>query len=215
MNYVKTIYVLVASPNKGQTWTICYAPLQLGILGAEDKKTAQAILEKEYEKYKHTKYRIAKKYFKIVEFEMKDNSKANVNFSQGLDARFITAEIAELLKQVKKKRVHFAFDYMKNEQAILKGLEIYKNIVGGEDIRRIVYILTNFNTTIEQDLYRVHKVQELGYLPDIRVYRKNTAPQVTKDLQRWCNNRIIYRSCDFMDYIPRKDGKTIKQIYFN
>ncbi len=143
------------------------------------------------------------------------DSKANVNFSQGLDARFITPEIAELLKQVKKKRVHFAFDYMNNEKAILKGLEIYKNIVGGEDIRRIVYILTNFNTSIEQDLYRVQKVRELGYLPDIRIYRKSTAPQITKDLQRWCNNRIIYRSCDFMDYVPRKDEKTIKQIYFN
>ena len=143
------------------------------------------------------------------------DSKAYVNFNQGLDARFITKEIAEQLKQVKKKRVHFAFDYMKNEQAILQGLKIYKDIVGGEDIKRIVYILTNFNTTIEQDLYRVQKVRELGYLPDVRVYRKNTAPQITKDLQRWCNNRLIYRSCEFMDYVPRKDGKTIKQIYFN
>ena len=71
------------------------------------------------------------------------DSNANVNFSQGLDARFITPEIAELLKQVKKKRVHFAFDYVKNEKAIIKGLEIYKNNVGGEDIKRIVYILTN------------------------------------------------------------------------
>ena len=36
-----------------------------------------------------------------------------------------------------------------------------------------------------------------------------------RDMQRWCNNRIIYRSCpDFMQYVPRKDGKTIKEIYF-
>ena len=47
------------------------------------------------------------------------DSNANVNFSQGLDARFITPEIAELLKQVKKKRVHFAFDYVKNEKSFL------------------------------------------------------------------------------------------------
>ena len=36
----------------------------------------------------------------------------------------------------------------------------------------IVYILTNFNTTIEEDLYRVKMVHEAGFSPDIRIYRK-------------------------------------------
>ena len=142
------------------------------------------------------------------------DSNAYVDFTQGLDARFITEEVANLLNQVKKKRVHFAFDFMKNEKAIIKGLETYKDIVGGEDVKRVVYILTNFNTTIDEDLYRLEQVRKLGYLPDIRVYRKHTAPQVIRDLQRWCNNRLIYRSCDFMDYVPRKDGKTIRELYF-
>lgn len=72
---------------------------------------------------------------------------------------------------------------------------------------------TTDDTSIEEDLYRVKKVAELGYLPDVRIYRKPSAPQILKDLQRWCNNRIIYRSCDFMDYKPRADCKTIKEIY--
>lgn len=137
-----------------------------------------------------------------------------MNFNQGLDARFITEDVAELLKQVRKERVHFAFDYMKNEKAIIRGLETYNRIVGGSDNNRMVYILTNFNTTVEQDIYRMRKVKDLGYLPDIRVYRKNTAPQIIKDLQRWCNNRFIYRSCEFEDYVPRADGKTIRELYF-
>ncbi len=54
-----------------------------------------------------------------------------------------------------------------------------------------------------------------GVTPDVRIYRKNTAPRLTRDLARWCNNRFIYRSCpDFMDYVPRADGKTIRQTYF-
>lgn len=142
------------------------------------------------------------------------DSNAKVDFTQGLDARFITEEIACLLKRVNKKRVHFAFDYMKNERAIIKGLETYKRIVGGVDSESVVYILTNFNTNIEEDLYRVEEVRRLGYLPDIRIYRKPSAPQLVKDLQRWCNNRILFRSCEFMDYIPRNDGKTIKELYF-
>ncbi len=142
-------------------------------------------------------------------------SRAWVNFSQGLDARFITQEVAELLTTVKTKRVHFAFDFMKNEKAIKRGLEIYKRVSNLSDDKAIVYILTNYNTTIADDLYRVNLVRALGYLPDVRIYRKPTAPQVLKDLQRWCNNRRIFRTCEFMDYKPRKDGKTIKELYFS
>ncbi len=142
------------------------------------------------------------------------DSRAYVDFTQGLDARFITREIAEMLKSVRIKRVHFAFDLMKNEKAIIRGLRTYKEVTNISADKAVVYILTNFNTTIEEDLYRLRKVKELGYLPDIRIYRKPSAPQVLKDLQRWCNNRILFRSCDFMDYMPRSDGKTIRQLYF-
>lgn len=142
------------------------------------------------------------------------DSKAKVDFTQGLDARFITEEVAEMLAKIKIMRVHFAFDFMKNEKAIIRGLRIYKEIVGTNDRNAIVYILTNFNTTIEEDLYRVNMVQEVGFSPDIRIYRKHTAPQILRDLQRWANNRLLYRSCNFMNYVPRRDGKTIKELYF-
>lgn len=141
------------------------------------------------------------------------DSKAWIDFSQGLDARFITEEVAKALNIVKKKIVHFAFDFMKNEKAIVKGLKTYSKY-NKVSISDSVYILTNFDTTIEEDLYRVKMVQEAGFIPDIRIYRKETAPRVLRDLQRWCNNRIIYRSCDFMDYVPRSDGKTIRELYF-
>ena len=142
------------------------------------------------------------------------DSKAWIDFSQGLDARFITEEVAKALNAVKKNIVHFAFDFMKNEKAIVKGLKMYSQY-NKVSIHDSVYILTNFDTTIEEDLYRVRMVQEAGFIPDIRIYRKNTAPQILRDLQRWSNNRFIYRSCDFMDYVPRKDGKTVKQLYFS
>lgn len=77
-----------------------------------------------------------------------------------------------------------------------------------------VYVLTNFNTTFEEDLHRVRLIQSIGLDPDIRIYRKTIAPRKLRDLQRWCNNRFVYRSCDFMDYVPRKDGRTIRELYF-
>lgn len=142
-------------------------------------------------------------------------SGAKVDFTQGLDARFITCDIAKLLKQIKTKTYHFAFDFMKNEKEIIQGLKTFVDVVKPNSRKCYVYVLTNFDTTFEEDYYRVRKIQEIGLDPDIRIYRKQTAPQITRDLQRWCNNRIIYRSQpDFMEYIPRKDGKTIREIYF-
>lgn len=146
--------------------------------------------------------------------QLKDSGAA-VDYTQGLDARFITQEIALLLKDIKTKRYHFAFDFMKNEKAIIRGLKTFQEHCPTPDDRAIVYMLTNFDTTIEDDLYRVNAIRGLGFLPDVRIYRKSAAPKVLKDLQRWCNNRILFRSCDFMDYVPRKDGKTIKQLYFS
>lgn len=142
------------------------------------------------------------------------NSRALIDFCQGLDARFIDEEVAKMLKQIRIKEIHFAFDFMKNEKSIRRGLETFKRVSGRSADHTSVYILTNYNTTIEEDLYRVRTVKEMGYSPDVRIYRKGTAPQILRDLQRWSNNRIIYKSCDFMDYVPRSDGKTIKEIYF-
>lgn len=143
------------------------------------------------------------------------DSGARVDFTQGLDARFITPEIAEMLKRIKTKTVHFAFDFMKNERQIIQGLKTFVDIVKPNKRNAIVYVLTNFNTTFDEDYYRVKMIEDVGLTPDIRVYRKNIAPKITRDLQRWCNNRFVYRSTpDFMDYIPRKDGKTIREIYF-
>ena len=142
------------------------------------------------------------------------DSKACIDFTQGLDARFITEEIAMLLKQCKVKMFHFAFDFMKNEKAIVKGLKTFVDVVNPPKRNCYVYVLTNYNTTFEEDMKRIDLIRSCGLNPDIRVYRKPTAPQITKDLQRWCNNRIIYYSQpDFMKYVPRKN-KTIQELYF-
>lgn len=145
------------------------------------------------------------------------DSGARVDFTQGLDARFITVEIAEMLKRIKTKMWHFAFDFMHNEKAIVKGLQTFVDVIGVKktECKAYVYVLTNYNTTFEEDYYRIQKIREIGLAPDVRIYRKNSAPQLARDLQRWCNNRIIYYSTpDFMEYVPRKDGKTIKELYF-
>ena len=140
-------------------------------------------------------------------------SKATLDFTQGLDARFASDEIAQLLGRVKIKMVHFAFDLLHNEAEIIRGLNLFKKYTTTTSRERKVYILTNYNTTYAEDWYRVRKVIELGFTPDVRIYRKGTHSRFLTDLARWANLTRLYRSCSFSDYIPRKDGKRCGELY--
>lgn len=122
------------------------------------------------------------------------DSKAWVDFTQGIDARLINKCNVEGLSKVKVKMIHFAFDLMKYEKKVIEGLRLYKEATNIDSRKTGVYILTNFNTTHEEDLYRVYKVIELGYKPYIMIYNKDTAPRITRRLQRWCNSRWIFES---------------------
>ena len=145
------------------------------------------------------------------------DSKARVDFTQGLDARFLNERNLEILNEINIQMLHFAFDFMKFEKQIVKGLRLAREHLKITDRNAIVYILTNYDTTVQEDLYRVQKIREIGFSPDIRIYRKETLPKrhILRDLQRWANNRFIYRSCEFMEYVPRNDGKTIRETYFS
>lgn len=143
------------------------------------------------------------------------DSGACVEFNQGIDARFITIENIQLLSQIKMKICHFAFDFMQNEKRIITGLKLAKEHLQIGERASVVYMLTNYDTSIKDDLYRVARLKEIGFSPDVRIYRKAALPRrhILRDLQRWCNNRFLFRSCNFFDYVPRADGVPIKEFY--
>jgi len=141
------------------------------------------------------------------------NSKAEIDYTQGLDARLIDDDIAKLVAQTNIKMIHFAFDLMKNEERILNGLKTFAKYYTKDNRHKRVYILTNFDTTLQEDYYRVKKVTELGYSPYVMIYQKGTHPKFLQDLQRWSNNMFLFRSTSFEDYVPRKDGKSCKELY--
>lgn len=131
------------------------------------------------------------------------DSGAMVNFNQGLDARCITRDNIELINNTKVKTVHFAWDYMKSEPQIRGGLEMYKKYAKRKTSSHgyaTVYVLTNFNTTHEEDLYRVNLLRSMEYEPYIMIYDKPHAPKITKQLQRYVNCRWIFYATTWEDY---------------
>lgn len=124
-------------------------------------------------------------------------SGAYVDFTQGLDARLLTPDNIKALNHVKIKMLHFAWDFMNETDAVLRGLELYAKIGTVKDERkRRVYVLTNFDTAHSDDLYRVETLRKMGYDPYVMIYNKPSAPRETRRLQRYVNNKIIWRSCE-------------------
>ena len=134
-------------------------------------------------------------------------SGALVDINQGLDARLLNHDNILALNQIRIKEVHFAWDLMKNSKQILRGLNLWKRY-GKKDRHGkwgTVYVLVNFNTTMEENLYRIYTLDRIGFGPYVMIYDKPNAPREIRNLQRWCNNKYIFESCKrFEDYDPKK-----------
>lgn len=131
------------------------------------------------------------------------DSKAYVNFNQGLDIRMMTKEKAEMLNKIKIKGIHFAWDRYEDKKIIIPKLKLFRQISKISNHNLQVYVLCNFNTTFEQDLERVYTLRDMGYYPYIMIYNKQSLPKGHKllQLQRWVNNRFIFSKVKrFEDY---------------
>ena len=131
------------------------------------------------------------------------DSGAWVDFSQGLDIRLMTGDKAETLKQIKIKRIHFAWDNYADRDVIVPRLAEFKAVTGWPSEKMGVYVLTGYNTTLEQDLERIYTLRDLGYWPYVMIYNKDTLPprHTLRRLQRWVNMRSIFNTVErFEDY---------------
>lgn len=131
------------------------------------------------------------------------DSKAWVDINQGLDCKLLTEQNIEAINRLKLREIHFAWDYMKESRAVLRGLELYARLARRRPHGQYgtVFCLTNYDTTMEENLYRIYTLRDMGYDPYVMIYDKPSAPKEIKRLQRWCNNRIIFKSCEkFEDY---------------
>lgn len=145
-------------------------------------------------------------------FQQYAETKATVCFNQGLDIRMLTDQDIDDLNHIRLKKVHFAWDNPKDDLA--GKFENYAKGARWKPKGRYgtVYCLTNFDSTMEENLYRIYTLRDLGYDPYVMIYDKPHAPREVRLLQRWCNNKKIFRSVPrFEDYDPKIENgvKTI------
>lgn len=119
------------------------------------------------------------------------DSGASVDFNQGVDIRLLTDEKIELLKQIKLENIHFAYDRYEDKAFIEPKFRKVKELTGWGRALVTVYVLTNFNTTIEQDLDRIMFLRSLDFRPYVMRYDKEhikRGSEINK-LARYCNSK--------------------------
>lgn len=138
-------------------------------------------------------------------FRQYRETKAKIDFTQGLDIRLLNDDDIDDLNQMRLENIHFAWDNPEDnlEEKFRHYAQRAKHKPHGH--YGVVYCLTNFSSTLKQDLERIYKLRELNYNPYVMVYNKPDAPKEIRNLQSWCNNNIIFNKCpDFYDYDPKK-----------
>lgn len=126
----------------------------------------------------------------------------------GVDIRIMDEEQAMALNSLRLKGyVHIAWDLPQIDlteqlEAITRHIKPYKIAC---------YVLVGFNSTREQDLYRLRTLKRLGIMPFVQPFRDYTnsrkPTQYELDLARWANRGWLFKSMDFTDYSPRKGFK--------
>lgn len=127
---------------------------------------------------------------------------AKIDFTQGLDIRLLNEEDIDDLNRMKLRTIHFARDNPKDD---LEGRfrDFAKRFRRKSNIA-MVYVLTNFNSTMDENLHRIYTLRDMGYDPYVMIYNKPNAPHEIMELQRWCNNKIVFGACKrFEDYSRR------------
>jgi hypothetical protein len=133
-------------------------------------------------------------------FDQYRQTDALIDFTQGLDIRLLNDADIDDINHMRIQTLHFAWDNPKDDLAP-------KFKAFAEKFRRktnigVVYLLTNFNSTMEENLYRIYTLRDLGFDPYVMIYDKPHAPKEITRLQRWCNSRFIFKTVKrFEDYV--------------
>lgn len=132
------------------------------------------------------------------------DSKAKVEFNQGIDIRLVNDRNLKLLRQIRLQNIHVAFDRWQDKDIIEPRLRDFVKETGfnRNKGKMMCYILVNFDTTLEQDIYRIQLCRELNISPYPMIYDKEHCDPIYRKLQRWCSNFIFWSCPTFEEYYP-------------
>ena len=136
------------------------------------------------------------------------DSNAWIDINQGMDIRLMTEEKAEMIKQLKTKEIHFAWDRYEDKNIVIPKFKMFKELTNIDIRKLIVFVLCGDmeKRVLDTDLERIYTLREMGYWAYVMLYDKENIPKghELRKLQRWVNNRFIFAKCNtFEEYLKK------------
>ena len=136
---------------------------------------------------------IPSQFFKVCRQAI--TNKIRLDFNQGLDHRLLTPEMANALKSTRMKEYRFAYDSVHMFMSVDRTIDM----LAEAGIREAIwYVLTGYNTTIHDDLYRLNHLRDRGHLAFVQRYEKK--PDLNP-IARWGNQRHLFRTKTFGEFL--------------
>lgn len=152
-------------------------------------------------------FAVQKHFYMITDQIIKEKLKV---YFDGLDARLLDEGLAKRLAEMRHEDYHFAFDNMKDEEAVRKAVKLLM-AVGLS--RNSFYVLVGFNTEPNQDLYRMNVLKSINQNPFVQRYN-DKKDKVYQALASWGNVRAYFQAMSFKEFCEMPEHKRAYRDWF-
>lgn len=131
-----------------------------------------------------------------------------LDWNQGLDHRILTPEIVDLLKVTPHKEYRFAFDHPSYAGTVENAIKLLQS----KGINRAAwYVLVGFNTTFEEDLFRLNILRAHKQNAYVQRYRSKTKKLGSKYivLAEWANRHKIFYSMTWEQFLKLPENRMV------
>ena len=138
-------------------------------------------------------------HFRLI-VEQANANRVQLDYNQGLDIRLLLHEHAYWLARVRTfKQIHFAWDNVKDETAVRRGIALLDKHL---PLSRVMfYVLIGYDSTPAEDYYRVMELRAMGVDPFVMPFVKRDPYQ--RAFTRWVNHKAVFKTVDWHDYHGR------------
>jgi hypothetical protein len=121
-----------------------------------------------------------------------------LDFHQGFEARRFTDEHAAIVARSRfTRRLHFAFDHVRDEDAVRRAIALC-GLSGIHRSRLTFYVLVGYDSDADQDLYRIETLRALRVDPFVMPYDRSDYYQ--RRLARWVNNKVVFHAMTWPEF---------------
>jgi hypothetical protein len=147
--------------------------------------------------------------------------RVKIDFNQGLDIKLIDEESAALLKKFKWGSLKFAFDNIKFESIIREKIKMLESI---GITNSTWYVLLGCETELEEDIYRLETLRDLGQSVAPMPYRKifegqpeskviHSTKPLYDALETWGYKHSWFKGMNLKTYLNSKYGLRYKPYF--